>query len=182
MTPPSPDPSPPARLDRFATHIRDVVFLLRGHAPYDLAGRAFARAETGGAPKHATEVQAEALWIGAAPSVADEPTHESAGVSAPYPFDPGATPGEGVSHLRDLASAYRLTTSRTPGTCSPVSPPAAVDQPIPTIPRSAHDSAHPCASHDVRRGSPSGRRGPVPDRQARLQARLESSGRRGRRG
>jgi hypothetical protein len=106
----SPDPSLPARLDRFAMDIRDVVFLLRRHAPYDLAERAFARAETDLRPRHATEVQAEALWIRAALSMVDEPAHEPAGASAPYPFAPGATPGEEVTHLRDLASAYRLTT------------------------------------------------------------------------
>ncbi|MER6073842.1 MAB_1171c family putative transporter [Streptomyces sp. NPDC001817] len=106
----SPDPSLPARLDRFAMDIRDAVFLLRRHAPHDLAERALARAGTDLGPEHATEVQAEALWIRAALSTADEPTHEPAGVSAPYPFDPGATPDDEVTHLRDLASAYRLTT------------------------------------------------------------------------
>ncbi|WP_099054832.1 MAB_1171c family putative transporter [Streptomyces fodineus] len=106
----SPDPSLPARLDRFAMDIRDVIFLLRQHAPDDLAERAFARAEADLRPQHATEVQAEALWIRAALAMADEPKHEPAGVSAPYPFAPGATPREEVTHLRDLASAYRLTT------------------------------------------------------------------------
>ncbi|WP_208897679.1 MAB_1171c family putative transporter [Streptomyces incarnatus] len=107
----SPDPSLPARLDRFAMDIRDVVFLLRRHAPYDLAERALARAGTDLRPGHATDVQAEALWIRAALSMAGEPAREPAGATAPYPFDPGATPGEEVTHLRDLASAYRLTTA-----------------------------------------------------------------------
>ncbi|MER5544894.1 MAB_1171c family putative transporter [Streptomyces sp. NPDC002589] len=106
----SPDPSLPARLDRFAMDIRDVVFLLRRHAPHDLAERALARAETDLRPQHATEVQAEALWIRAALSTVDAPVHEPAGPSAPYPFDSGATPREEVTHLRNLASAYRLTT------------------------------------------------------------------------
>ncbi|QHA08124.1 hypothetical protein GQF42_37005 [Streptomyces broussonetiae] len=107
----SPDPSLPARLDRFAMDVRDVVFLLRRHAPHDLAERAFARAENDLRPQHATDVQAEALWIRAALSTVDEPVPESTGTSAPYPFDPGATPREEVTHLRNLASAYRLTTA-----------------------------------------------------------------------
>ncbi|WP_179023110.1 hypothetical protein [Streptomyces sp. IMTB 2501] len=37
--------------------------------------------------------------------------HGSTGTGAPYPFDPGATPQEEVTHLRNLASAYRLTTA-----------------------------------------------------------------------
>ncbi|WP_107480920.1 DUF6545 domain-containing protein [Streptomyces sp. IMTB 2501] len=52
----SPDPSLPARLDRFAMDIRDVVFLLRRHAPYDLAERALERAEDDLRPNHATAV------------------------------------------------------------------------------------------------------------------------------
>ncbi|OEU85785.1 hypothetical protein DB35_12390 [Streptomyces abyssalis] len=92
----------------YSMDIRDVIDELRRYVFHDLAERAIARAGTELRREHATDVQAEALWLRAALTVTDRSPDRNAS-SAAYPFDPGNSPREEIAHLRAVASAYRLT-------------------------------------------------------------------------